>query len=283
MIQENIKLQELLQKTQKNLAAFTDNAQMEAEILLSHALNKTRDYLYTHSETQISIEQQKQFFDLLNRRLKREPLSYILQQQAFWDIELQLTRDVLIPRSDTELLIEIIVNNYSQQKELQIADLGTGSGAIALSLAKQSKKWQISATDISVSALHVAKQNAKKLYIENVQFYLGNWCEALPVQLFDIIVCNPPYIAKNDPHLMQPELKYEPQLALLGGEKGLDAIIAIVDKAGNYLHEEGMLLIEHGYNQAEDVRKIFADAGFKIITTYKDLGNNDRATSGYNK
>lgn len=283
MIQENIKLQELLQKTQKNLAAFTDNAQMEAEILLSHALNKTRDYLYTHSETQISIEQQKQFFDLLNRRLKREPLSYILQQQAFWDIELQLTRDVLIPRSDTELLIEIIVNNYSQQKELQIADLGTGSGAIALSLAKQSKKWQISATDISVSALHVAKQNAKKLHIENVQFYLGNWCEALPVQLFDIIVCNPPYIAKNDPHLMQPELKYEPQLALLGGEKGLDAIIAIIDKAGNYLHEEGMLLIEHGYNQAEDVRKIFADAGFKIITTYKDLGNNDRATCGYNK
>lgn len=283
MIQENIKLQELLQKTQKNLAAFTDNAQMEAEILLSHALNKTRDYLYTHSETQISIEQQKQFFDLLNRRLKREPLSYILQQQAFWDIELHLTKEVLIPRSDTELLIEIIVNNYSQQKELQIADLGTGSGAIALSLAKQSKKWQISATDISVSALHVAKQNAKKLHIENVQFYLGNWCEALPVQLFDIIVCNPPYIAKNDPHLMQPELKYEPQLALLGGEKGLDAIIAIVDKAGNYLHEEGMLLIEHGYNQAEDVRKIFADAGFKIITTYKDLGNNDRATSGYNK
>lgn len=283
MIQENIKLQELLQKTQKNLAAFTDNAQMEAEILLSHALNKTRDYLYTHSETQISIEQQKQFFDLLNRRLKREPLSYILQQQAFWDIELHLTKEVLIPRSDTELLIEIIVNNYSQQKELQIADLGTGSGAIALSLAKQSKKWQISATDISVSALHVAKQNAKKLHIENVQFYLGNWCEALPVQLFDIIVCNPPYIAKNDPHLMQPELKYEPQLALLGGEKGLDAIIAIIDKAGNYLHEEGMLLIEHGYNQAEDVRKIFADAGFKIITTYKDLGNNDRATCGYNK
>lgn len=274
-------LQQILERTEKYLAVFTEDAKIEAELLLSYSLNKPRSFLYSHPQTPISPQQQEKFTQLLNRRLKREPLSYILQQQAFWNIDLNVTKDVLIPRADTELLVEIIFENYSKNKKLNIADLGTGSGAIALSLAKISPRWKISATDISVSALYVAQQNAEKLQLKNVQFFLGNWCQALPAELFDIIVSNPPYIAKNDPHLLQPELNYEPKLALISGEKGLNAIEAIITQAGQFLDSGGMLLLEHGYNQASVVRKLFRQVGFSRVKTYQDLCKKDRATCGY--
>ena len=185
-----------------NLLANSTTPQIDVELLLTFALNQPRSFLYAHSEYELTKEQEKIFGILFNRRVNGEPIAYILGKKEFWSLELTVNQSVLIPRPETELLVEVALNKLNHEAAI-IADMGTGSGAIALALANAHPKWNIIATDISEDALNLARYNAKQLQINNVEFYCGDWCRALPNKKFDLIISNPPYIAQNDPHLQQ--------------------------------------------------------------------------------
>lgn len=258
------------------LAEVSATPDLDSELLLAKVLNVEPVYLHAFPEKELDEQQNKLFLQFLRRRVAGEPVAYILESQGFWDIELKVTKDVLIPRPETELLIEIILEKFSADDKLRIADLGTGSGAIALTLAKARPSWQIIATDISVAALRVAKENAQRLHLSNVQFCQGEWCDALAQEKFSVIVSNPPYINQDDPHLLA--LNYEPQAALVAGKDGLDAIRKIIVDARAHLLSDGMLLLEHGYDQAAAVKNLFQQAGYFNIKNYRDHAGHERAS-----
>lgn len=250
-----------------------------AEILLAHVLNVNRAYLHSYPELTLTLKQQSLFETLMARFMAGEPLAYILKRQAFWSIDLYVTPASLIPRPDTELLVELVLQ-LSNTHPLRVADLGTGSGAIALALAKERPYWEIYATDVSIEALAIAKRNAKDLFVKNVTFSEGNWCDALPKCLFDIIVSNPPYVAKEDSYLDQSVYDYEPHIALFSDENGLSDITKIITESLAYLKKSGCLIVEHGFNQGEVVRKLFAKKGYTSVKTHLDLAGKERATLG---
>lgn len=250
----------------------------EAEILLAHVLQVPRSFLFAYPEKVLTSEEEILFQQLFARFKQGEPVAYLIERQSFWSLDLKVTKDTLIPRPETELLIEIILKKLSDAPQT-IADLGTGSGAIALSLADARKNWLIHATDQSTDALAVAEWNAKNLNLQNIIFHHGSWCEALPTILFDAIVSNPPYITENDPHLAA--LSFEPQSALASGKEGLDALSAIIFSAKKYLKPRAFLLVEHGLTQAEAVQSFFRIAGFSNVSSEKDLNQHVRATIGY--
>jgi release factor glutamine methyltransferase len=270
----------VLKQAIENLIPYSDSPQLDAELLLANALNKNRTHLHCFPEQIIQETECLQFEKLLQRRISSEPIAYILQQQSFWTLDLKVTKDVLIPRSETELLVEIVLEKFSADKKLQIADLGTGSGAIALAIASERPKWELIATDQSAQALTIAKQNAQQLNLSNVKFFQGDWCTALPKYRFDVIVSNPPYVAENDPHLSDSGLSFEPQDALISGQDGLKAIITIVQEAASFIVPGGALMLEHGYNQGASVRKLLQTAGYKEVQTYLDLSCLERVTIG---
>lgn len=246
---------------------------LDAEVLLGFVLQKDRSYLYAHPNDMIDTEV---FAVLLKRRLAGEPIAYLTGRKAFWGLDFMVTADVLIPRPETELLVEQVLALNDEQHSLTIADLGTGSGAIALSVAYEKPDWQIIATDQSEKALDVARQNAKQFNLQNVQFYQGHWCEALPNLQFDCILSNPPYIDVNDVHLKQGDVRFEPKDALIADQQGLADIDCILKNAKRFLKPKGHLMLEHGYQQAQAVLALCKRHGYRDCLTLKDLAGHDR-------
>lgn len=260
----------------------SDTPHLDAEVLLMHLTGLARSALFSHSEQALTPEQTAQLTRLAQERQQGKPMAYITGHKEFWTLDLTVTPEVLIPRPETECLIEWIVDHYPNQHEKRaVADLGVGSGAIALALAKERPHWMIDATDHSQQALAVAKENGEKYAIANVNFWQGSWCQALPNTAYDIIVSNPPYIADSDKHLAQ--LQYEPKTALIAGEEGLDAIKIIIREAIHYLKKDGLLGFEHGYDQSEAIFKLLAENGYDDIQDHDDLAGLPRFYTAYLK
>jgi release factor glutamine methyltransferase len=253
---------------------------LDTEILLATVLNVSRSYLRAFPERELTKAEEAQFDVLIEKRHQGVPVAYLTGQREFWSLDLNVTPDTLIPRPETELLVELVLTAKAQDKTGLVADLGTGSGAIALSLAFEKPDWQVDAVDISPAALEVAKANAKKLQIKNVNFFLGDWCSALPSKLYDIIVSNPPYIAEEDGLVEEAVLRYEPRLALIAADAGFKDLQHIINESRSYLKHNGLLFLEHGYQQGERVRSIFLQAGYNDVVTHYDLANLERVTVG---
>lgn len=267
----------LKQATAENAGGLS---RVDAEYLLSHFLSKPRSWLYAHSDYQLKPEQEINFQELINRRQQGEPVAYITGRRGFWSFDLMVTPDTLIPRPETELLVELVIERIALTSDSHVLDLGTGTGAIALAIAKECPKAKVVAVDYSEPALVVARQNAAELHLRNLEILQSNWFEGLQERRFDVIVSNPPYIEDADEHLQQGDLRFEPRTALASGADGLDDIRIIVSGAKAHLNHNAWLLIEHGWNQAESMHQLFLDAGFVDITTEQDLANRDRVTMG---
>ena len=276
------RIDELLKEATERLVA-SDSPQLDAEILLAFVIDKQRSYLRAYPEFEPDKHAISEYSRLLARRAAGEPVAYLTGERDFWSLTLNVTPDTLIPRPDTELLVETALQCLSEIKTspIKIADLGTGSGAIALALASECTDCQITATDLSVAALSVAKANAAKHHINHVEFLHSNWCSAFAQQQrFDLIVSNPPYIRTDDPHMQAAELTCEPEFALTSGLDGLDAIRQITQQAKDFLNPGGYLLIEHGYDQADAVRALFRQHNYQDIKTKPDLSGHDRICIG---
>ena len=269
---------QLLKQASKQLEAVSDSNQLDAELLLAHALDKNRTWLHTWSDSELSAAQQQQFDTLLQRRLQGEPIAYILGEQAFWSLTLKVTPDTLIPRPETEQLVELALEKIPVDANWQILDLGTGSGAIALAIAHERPGCKVMAIDQSAQALQVARHNAEQHHISNVQFIQSHWFTALGEQGFQLIVANPPYVCENDPHLSQGDVRFEPLAALAGGTDGLDDLRIIVDQARQFLEPGGWLILEHGYDQAEAVQKLLIKHGYQQVQSLRDLAGQPRNT-----
>ncbi len=253
---------------------------IDAEFLLAHSLGKSRSWLYAHADQELDSRQISDFDSLVQRRNQGEPVAYITGRRGFWSLDLQVTADTLIPRPETERLVELALSRLHPQTPAEILDLGTGSGAIALAIAMERPASRITAVDASAAALAVAAANAGRLQLCNVVFEQGDWYSQLGTRRFDIIASNPPYIESSDAHLAIGDLCFEPRSALVSGPDGLDDIRILIAGAPRYLLPGGWLLIEHGWNQGEAVRALFAKAAFTGISTERDLENRDRVTIG---
>lgn len=250
----------------------------EGELLLLHVLGRNSAWLFAHADDPLEPRHAAAFAALVERRAGGEPLAYITGHRGFWSMDLEVSPATLIPRPETELLVELALQRIAVDKPAHVADLGTGSGAIALAIARERPKAHVLATDASEQALAVARHNAERLGVSNAEFACGDWCAALGTARFDVIVSNPPYVALGDEHLAQGDLRYEPPAALASGPDGLDAIDCIVRDASAHLVTGGWLLLEHGWNQAEAVRTLLCDAGYADAFSAKDLGHHDRVS-----
>jgi len=265
----------------KSLSGLSDSARLDCEWLLCFVLDKPRSYLHSWPEKNLSPDEITQFEKLLNKRVSGEPIAHILGERGFWSLNLKVTTDTLIPRPETERLVELALELIPNQSQWEILDLGTGTGAIALSLAMERPACFISATDQSLAALDVAKQNAKNNKISNITFIHSDWFVKLKNKKFDVIVSNPPYIEENDPHLQQDDVRFEPLSALTSGEDGLDDIRTIIKNSQAHLTQNGVLLIEHGYDQAESVCNLLNLAGFNKVENFKDDNDIPRVSVGH--
>ncbi|MEO6117483.1 MAG: peptide chain release factor N(5)-glutamine methyltransferase [Methylotenera sp.] len=257
-------------------------AKFEIQLVLQFVLNVNRAWLIAHENDALAIHQEQEFHLLLARRLAGEPIAYILGKREFYGLDLMVTPDTLIPRPDTETLVEAALAKIPNNTNYSILDLGTGTGAIALAIAKHRPQANIVAVDASKTALEVALQNAQNLHLLNVEFVLSDWFDKLDGERFDVIISNPPYIEQDDEHLAQGDLRFEPISALASGIDGLDDIRQIIDVCLIHLKPQGWLMLEHGYQQAESVSNLMAEHGLVDIATLKDLGNNDRVTIAKN-
>lgn len=270
------------------LAGVSDTVNVDVQLLLADSVVQTPAWLMAWPDKTVPLAARQSFQRALERRKKGEPIAYILGTQPFWTIELAVTPDTLIPRPETELLIETVLAIASQFPEATVLDLGTGTGAIALALASECPHWQLHACDYSEAALRVAQSNGKALDIE-IHWQHSNWYSAYQHdrdsgdgvgQRFSIIVSNPPYIEDGDQHLQQGDVRFEPLSALVSGDDGLNDIRIIVAGARQHLHAGGYLFIEHGYNQGLACRQLFQQSGFDGVVTQQDLQGHDRVTWG---
>lgn len=246
------------------------------DAILTHVLQVSRAYLHAHPEYVLSQNEYDQFRAFSADYEKGKPLAYITGHKEFWSLDLLVNEEVLIPRPETETLVECVLQIFMHQENLTIADLGTGSGAIALALAKEKPNSQIYATDLSLNALQIAKMNAEKLQLKNIHFIKGHWLKALPNITFDAIVSNPPYIGHDDPFVEKNVADFEPHMALFSKNDGLQAIHEIISQAGPFLKPGGYLFLEHGFQQAERIRSIFAEVGYTDMMFLKDQNLQDR-------
>ena len=252
----------------------------DAEALLLHVLGQSRSWLFAHADDALDTDVRTAFEALVARRAAGEPVAYLTGRRGFWTLELEVTPATLIPRPETELLVELALERLPRDMACRVADLGTGSGAIALALASERSQAQVVATDASVDALAVARRNAQRLGIRNVRFVQGDWLAPLVGERFVLVVSNPPYIEAADPHLAQGDLRYEPAAALASGADGLDAIRRIVADACAHLEPGGWLLFEHGWNQGDAARALLREAGYMQVFTAQDLEARDRVSGG---
>jgi release factor glutamine methyltransferase len=272
-------IQLLLMQASRQLDEVSDSPALDAEVLLCFVLNKTRSYLRAWCDALLTAQQVTQFEELLARRKDGVPIAYLTGQREFWSREFYVTPDVLIPRPDTELLIELSLRVLAEQPNSQVIDLGTGSGVIAVTLAAECPRARVYASDSSAAALLVAQKNAAQHEVK-VTFYLSDWFSAVPSAHFTLIVSNPPYIAEEDVHLQHGDVRFEPRQALVAARQGLADIAQIAAAARDYLQVFGWLLIEHGYDQAVAVQRIFTDLGYTQVQTHDDLSGHARVTQG---
>lgn len=256
----------------------SDSARLDAELLLCHVLSKPRSYLFTWPERVLDPTDAAQFKALLTRRIAGEPVAHLTGTREFWTLQLEVSPDTLIPRPDTETLVEAALATLPDGN-YRVADLGTGTGAIALALASERPGWQIYATDRVPSAVALASRNRDRHQLANVQVLEGSWCEPLEGQ-FDLIVSNPPYIDEKDPHLSQGDVRFEPASALVAPDQGLADIRLIASQSRDKLVKGGWLILEHGFTQAQAVSDILARLGYVNIETLHDLGGRPRVTRG---
>jgi len=257
----------------------SDTPRLDAELLLAHVLGKPRSYLFTWPDQSVPEAEVARFSALLARRRSGEPVAYLLGEQGFWTLDLQVSPDTLIPRPDTERLVELALE-LGPPQPAAVLDLGTGTGAIALALASERPHWQLTGGDRMPGAVALAEQNRARLGLANVRFLQSDWFAALGAARYDLIVSNPPYIAADDPHLTQGDVRFEPASALVSGADGLDDIRHLVETAPGYLQPGGWLLLEHGWQQAAAVRGLLEQRGFAAVQSWEDLGGHQRVSGG---
>lgn len=262
------------------LALGAATARIEVQCLLQNILQAPRAYLLAHPEQALNATQQAAYDTLLQRRLQGEPIAHILGEREFFGLNFKVTPATLIPRPDTELLVELALQRIPAHGRFRVLDLGTGSGAIALSIAHARPDAEVTAVDASAAALEVARENALRLQVRNANFLRSDWFSALDDRRYGLIVSNPPYVAAGDKHLMQGDLRFEPSSALASGTDGLDDIRLIVAQAGRFLEHEAWLLLEHGYDQAEAVRALLKQNGFTEVFSTQDIAGIDRVSGG---
>lgn len=255
-------------------------ARREAAMLLGAVLGKSDAWLVAHADDEVDAPSAAAFQSLVERRVGGEPIAYLTGTRGFHDIALRVTPSVLIPRAETEVLVDLALARMPAGADCALADLGTGSGAIALAVAKARPRARVVATDVSADALDVARDNAQRLGIGNVEFRQGVWCAPLAGELFDLVVSNPPYVAAGDPHLHEGDLRFEPALALSPGTDGLSAIRTIASQAKAHLSAGGWLLFEHGVDQGAAVRGVLAGRGYLDVFTERDLEDRERVSGG---
>lgn len=263
-----------------SLALAANEARFEVQMLLQQTLGVARAYLLAHPEQVLNAAQQAAYDAMLQRRLQGEPIAYILGEREFFGLNLKVTPATLIPRPETELLVELALQRIPARGNFRVLDLGTGSGAIAISIAKSRPQSEVVAVDASEAALQVARENARRLGVANLSFLQSEWFSALDGQRYDLIVSNPPYVAADDVHLTQGDVRFEPVSALASGADGLDDIRRIVGQAGDFLEPGGWLLLEHGYDQAAQVRDLLTKNGFLEVFSAKDIAGIDRVSGG---
>lgn len=256
-----------------------DSARMDAEILLGHALEVRRSFIYANPGLEVPFKRRNEFLRLVRQRCEGQPIAYLTGHRAFWSLDLRVTPAVLIPRPETELLVECALELIPPDVPRRIADLGTGSGAIALAVARERPGAEVHATDLSLEALDVAQENARRNDLEQVQFHYGSWAEPLRGK-FDLVLSNPPYVAEADEHLLMGDCRFEPRIALSPGVDALGALRQVTTGASDILLDGGWLAVEHGHNQGEAVRSLLESAGFTEIRTRRDLAGIDRVCIG---
>ena len=257
-----------------------EEGRAEAEILLAHALARPRAWLYAHASDPLEPRAAAHFEALLAARRRGEPVAYLTGRREFWSLALEVGPAVLVPRPETELLVELALQKLPPGSRARVLDLGTGSGAIALALAHERPQAQLTAVDASAPALALAQRNAARLGLSNLRFLRSDWFSALAGEVFDLVVANPPYLADDDPHLRDGDLRFEPALALSCGPRGDEALAAIAAAAPVHLQAEGWLLLEHGQAQGEAVRALLARAGFASVQSWRDLEGRERVSGG---
>lgn len=270
----------LLNAASDALSCVSESSQLDAEVLLGHCLDKTRSFLKAWPEHRPSSAQIIRYQQLIEQRRLGQPIAYLTGKREFWSREFKVSPDVLIPRPDTELLIELSLDLLPVGTPTKIIDLGTGSGILAITLAAERALTNVIATDISPAALKIAQKNAEQLHVKNVRFLSSHWFDAVTEVDFDLVISNPPYIASKDSHLQQGDVRFEPKSALVSEEEGLKDIRLIAEQARAHLKDNGHLLVEHGYNQEAEVQAIFKTLNYRHVATHSDLSGNPRVTSG---
>ena len=273
----NLDIRKLLSK---NLGLTNREANIESRFILEHVLKVDHQYLIKNFDKLIETNKLNIIMKLVSERISHKPLAHILKEWKFYDMEFHINTNVLIPRQDTELLVDLIIKKYDDQKNMGILDLGTGSGAIGIALGNTFKNSNILLSDISLNAINIAKKNILRHKLENISVIHSDWFSNIPKKQFEIIVSNPPYIEKSDPHLEDKGLLYEPQDALISEQEGYADIVDIVKNSPGFLKPNGCLYIEHGYNQNKKVHQLFSDNNFTKIEQNKDLNGIIRVTSG---
>lgn len=273
-----VSIKQLLEQATRRLN--TESARLDAEVLLAHVLQQPRSHFHAWPEKLLPADSREHFDQLLQRRLKGEPVAYLTGEREFWSLALSVNKDTLIPRPETETLVAQALQRIPADRPQLIADLGTGSGAIALAIACERPHCQIIATDIAAAAIETARHNARQLGILSIAFHTGDWCEPLTGMQFDMIVSNPPYIAEADPHLLSGDVRFEPRTALAAGPQGMDDLGQIAHCAANHLQAGGWLLMEHGYEQGVLARQLLEDTGFTEVIDYTDDAGLDRVIAG---
>jgi len=253
---------------------------LDAQVLLAHVLDRERTFVIAHARDELDRDAESRFAELVEKRASGTPVAYLTGLQEFWSLPVRVNTATLIPRPETELLVELALEKISPKEDVLVADLCTGSGAIALAIASERKHVNIYASDISADALEVAIQNAERLHLPNIKFSQGSVFEPLAGLRFQVIVSNPPYVAEDDPHMVQGDVRFEPRDALAAGVDGLDVITQITESATRYLEPGGWLLLEHGHDQEAAIEKLFIAVGLKEVECYRDLAGLPRVTLG---
>jgi release factor glutamine methyltransferase len=273
----------LAQALQQALAALQhgDSSRLDCEVLLAHVLGKPRSHLHAWPDAELDQAQLAVFRQLVARRAEGEPVAYLTGRREFWSLDFEVSRATLIPRPETELLVEQALAVLPAQQPLRLADLGTGSGAVAVAVARERSAWRLCASDRSQAALEVARRNAARLGVPEIDFLLSNWGAAFADGCLDAVVANPPYVAENDPHLADGDVRFEPRSALVAGPQGLDDLRRLIDDAARVLKAGGWLLLEHGPAQSTAIQALLNKRNFKDIATVHDLAGLARVTRAH--